>query len=74
MVAGSRLPSVPDFLARPWDSTEADVPPAIHVLAACTSCGTRKTTGPIPIPSVVVLSGTAPWMFNKNINAAVCGQ
>jgi len=46
---------VPNFLSRPWDSTEVEVLPAIHVLAACTSRRTQKTAGSMPIPSVVVL-------------------
>jgi len=47
---------VPDFLSRPWDGAEVDVPPAIHTLAACTARHTKKTAGPMPVPSVVVMS------------------
>ena len=46
---------VPDFLSRPWDGAEVDVLPAIHTLAVCTSCRTKKTAGPMPVPSVVVM-------------------
>jgi len=46
---------VPDFLSRPWDGAEVDVPLAIHTLAACTSRRTKKTAGPMSVPSVVVM-------------------
>jgi len=53
-VLGSHI-VVPDFLSRPWDSTEVEVPLAIHVLVVCTSCHTQKTAGPMPVPTVVVM-------------------
>jgi len=32
-----------------------DVLPAIHTFAVCTSCRTKATAGPMPVPSVVVM-------------------
>jgi len=46
---------VADLLSRSWDSSEVDVPPAIHFVAAYTSRHTRKRAGPMPVPPVVVL-------------------
>jgi len=46
---------VPDFLSCPWDGAEMDVLLAIHTLAVCTSRRTKKTAGPMPVPSVVVM-------------------
>jgi hypothetical protein len=46
---------VPDVLSHPWDGAEVDVPLAIHTLAACTSRRAKKTAGPMPVPSVVIM-------------------
>jgi len=46
---------IPDVLSRPWDGTEVEVPPVIHMLTSCTSRHTKQTAGSMPVPSVVVL-------------------